>query len=243
MKVTKNKKSPVKLNQEGDIKIKFKFPKSILNLFIGYAFSDNASISKMNLSNLNKLLQMTDERTYEIDTELYARLRVAKAILEAKLHKGLDNRDAILSYCSKESDKEVEAILSRIDEYTNLKQTEIKFITNAVVDRLQYSFLVLYKEIIVNEFMKIDTGDYDSFKEIVEAVKDKCGSLLNDIRKADMVNSNMAFSLKDDIFDSLVTETVNQAANPSNALVTGIKMLNDMLSPGYIQGRLYLWLG
>lgn len=243
MKVNKNKKPVVKLNTDGDIKIKFKFSKSILNLFIGYAFSDSTSISKMNLSNLNKLLEMTDERTYEIDTELYARLKVAKSILDAKLHKGLDNKDAILSYCSKESDKEISKILSRIDEYTNLKQNEIKFITNSVVDRLQYSFLVLYKEIIVNEFMRIDTGEYDSFKEIVESVKDKCGLLMNDIRKADMVNSNMTFSLKDEIFDSLVTDTVVQVANPSTALVTGIKMLNDVLSPGYIQGRLYLWLG
>ena len=91
--------------------------------------------------------------------------------------------------------------------------------------------------------MRLDTGDYKSYKEIVESVKEKCGNLMNYIRKADISNSNTFFSLKPEIFDQLVMETVEAEANPSAALVTGVEMLNRMLSPGYLQGRLYIWLG
>ena len=51
----------------------------------------------MDLSNLYKLLKMTDERSYEFDVSMYARLELAKKILEARIEKGLYSFDAIMS--------------------------------------------------------------------------------------------------------------------------------------------------
>ena len=103
-----SKKSVTKIQNNihnSDNKIKFKFPKSILNLFIGYAlYPDTSKVSKMDLSNLYKLLKMTDERSYEFDVSMYARLELAKKILEARIEKGLYSFDAIMSYCNIEND-------------------------------------------------------------------------------------------------------------------------------------------
>ena len=242
-----SKKSVTKIQNNihnSDNKIKFKFPKSILNLFIGYSlYPDTSKVSKMDLSNLYKLLKMTDERSYEFDVSMYARLELAKKILEARIEKGLYSFDAIMSYCNIENDVENNKLINNINSFTNLTESEIKYITRAVTDRLQYAFILLYKEIILNEFLKIDTGDFTSYKEVVAEVKDQCAQLLNDIRKADAATMKKSFSLKEGIFEELVTSAVASITDPGTALVTGVQMLNDMLSPGYMPGRLYIWLG
>ena len=242
-----SKKSVTKIQNNihnSDNKIKFKFPKSILNLFIGYSlYPDTSKVSKMDLSNLYKLLKMTDERSYEFDVSMYARLELAKKILEARIEKGLYSFDAIMSYCNIENDVENNKLINNISSFTNLTESEIKYITRAVTDRLQYAFILLYKEIILNEFLKIDTGEFTSYKEVVAEVKDQCAQLLNDIRKADAATMKKSFSLKEGIFEELVTSAVSSITDPGTALVTGVQMLNDMLSPGYMPGRLYIWLG
>lgn len=242
-----SKKSVTKIQNNihnSDNKIKFKFPKSILNLFIGYSlYPDTSKVSKMDLSNLYKLLKMTDERSYEFDVSMYARLELAKKILEARIEKGLYSFDAIMSYCNIENDVENNKLISNINSFTNLTESEIKYITRAVTDRLQYAFILLYKEIILNEFLKIDTGEFTSYKEVVAEVKEQCAQLLNDIRKADAATMKKSFSLKEGIFEELVTSAVSSITDPGTALVTGVQMLNDMLSPGYMPGRLYIWLG
>ena len=242
-----SKKSVTKIQNNihnSDNKIKFKFPKSILNLFIGYSlYPDTSKVSKMDLSNLYKLLKMTDERSYEFDVSMYARLELTKKILEARIEKGLYSFDAIMSYCNIENDVENNKLINNINSFTNLTESEIKYITRAVTDRLQYAFILLYKEIILNEFLKIDTGEFTSYKEVVAEVKEQCAQLLNDIRKADAATMKKSFSLKEGIFEELVTSAVSSITDPGTALVTGVQMLNDMLSPGYMPGRLYIWLG
>ena len=242
-----SKKSVTKIQNNihnSDNKIKFKFPKSILNLFIGYSlYPDTSKVSKMDLSNLYKLLKMTDERSYEFDVSMYARLELAKKILEARIEKGLYSFDAIMSYCNIENDVENNKLINNINSFTNLTESEIKYITRAVTDRLQYAFILLYKEIILNEFLKIDTGEFTSYKEVVSEVKEQCAQMLNDIRKADAATMKKSFSLKEGIFEELVTSAVASITDPGTALVTGVQMLNDMLSPGYMPGRLYIWLG
>lgn len=224
-------------------KIKFKFDRAMLNTFIRYIYSDSKSISKMNLSNLNKLLEITDEDVYIVNRELYTRLTFAKKSLEAILMKGLVNRDSIIAYAREMNNDLCDQIIQELDQNGEINEDEIRFVTKAVSDRLQYCFIMIHKEIISKVFYRLDTGDYKYLKDIIQDVKDSCNDMMNDIRKADTKNRNETFSLDPDVFESLVTETVNEATNPASILVTGLKTLNLMLSPGYMPGRLYLYLG
>lgn len=224
-------------------KIKFKFDRAMLNTFIRYIYSDSKSISKMNLSNLNKLLEITDEDVYIVNRELYTRLTFAKKSLEAILMNGLVNRDSIIAYAREMNNDLCDKIIQELDQNGEINEDEIRFVTKAVSDRLQYCFIMIHKEIISKVFYRLDTGDYKYLKDIIQDVKDSCNDMMNDIRKADTKNRNETFSLDPDVFESLVTETVNEATNPASILVTGLKTLNLMLSPGYMPGRLYLYLG
>lgn len=197
----------------------------------------------MNLSNLNKLLEITDEDVYIVNRELYTRLTFAKKSLEAILMKGLVNRDSIIAYAREMNNDLSDQIIQELDQNGEINEDEIRFVTKAVSDRLQYCFIMIHKEIISKVFYRLDTGDYKYLKDIIQDVKDSCNDMMNDIRKADTKNRNETFSLDPDVFESLVTETVNEATNPASILVTGLKTLNLMLSPGYMPGRLYLYLG
>ena len=94
----------------------------------------------------------------------------------------------------------------------------------------------------MNEFLRIDQGEYSSLREVCKDVKERIYGLMNDIRKVENSNTLDTFSLEPEIFETFIEETVKHASDPNNALVTGIRMLNDMLSPGVMGGRLYVVL-
>lgn len=221
-------------------KLNFKYDKDIMEMFIGYTFSDDNSISKLNLNNLYKLIQLTDDRTFELDSQMYARFTVLKMALEGRLLEGIERPELLKEYCRQLNDPESDEVISNIDNYTKLTKREIKFLTEGVTDRLRYACIVYYKELILGEFMRMDQGDFKSFKEISLKIKDSCAGMLNDIRKAENSIDNDTFSLDDNIFEQFVKDTVQHAADPNTALLTGIRTLNEMLSPGFLPCRLYL---
>ena len=224
-------------------KVKIKFDKRMLDSLIGYIFVESKFITKSNLTNLQKLLTIVDTRIYETDSLLYGRLEFLRKALEGRLSKGLIRRDLLISFCQKENNEENAEIISRIDEYTKITYDEIMYINKAIIDRLKYAFIVFYKDIIYDKFLRIDQGDYQSFEEVTTSIKETISYLMNDIRKVENVASLTTFSLDDGVFEAFIEETVKNASDSNMALMTGIRALNDILSPGYLPGRLYLWLG
>ena len=224
-------------------KVKIKFDKRMLDSLIGYIFVESKFITKSNLTNLQKLLTIVDTRIYETDSLLYERLEFLRKALEGRLSKGLIRRDLLISFCQKENNEENAEIISRIDEYTKITYDEIMYINKAIIDRLKYAFIVFYKDIIYDKFLRIDQGDYQSFEEVTVSIKETISYLMNDIRKVENVASLTTFSLDDGVFEAFIEETVKNASDSNMALMTGIRALNDILSPGYLPGRLYLWLG
>ena len=244
---TKNLKK--KINREVHLntytpgmKLDFRISKDALEMFIGYVFSRDPDITKMNLHNMDKLINMIEMRSYEIDAVLHSRILVLKNALDGKLKQGLERVELLKEYCRVENNEDVDYVIDHIDDYMNLTKREIKFITEAVVDRLQFAFILFYKDVIINEFMRIDQGDYKSFKEVCKAVKIKCEALLSEIRRSENVLARKMFSLEPGVFEAFVEDTVKRAADPNTSLMTGIRMLNEMLSPGFMPGRLYLFL-
>lgn len=224
-------------------KIKFKFDKGILNMFIGYIFKESKLIKKIDLSNLFKLLEMTDEHQYASMPDLLARFDFAKRALDARINLGMENAALIKTYCYQNDSEINHKIFDELDSYTNLNDNEIEFIKKAIAERLQYSFVVMYKDMMTNILLRMNTGEFTSYKEIVDELRDVCSALINDVRKADTVNSSSTFSLREEVFDALVEDVVKNATDPSTVLVTGLRVLNEMLSPGYMPGRLYLYMG
>ena len=223
-------------------KLNFRISRDALEMFIGYVFSDNPDVTRMKLFNMDKFISMIDITKYEADSKLYSRIFVLKQALEGRLRNGLEKKELLKEFCRDDNNNDINYVVDHIDDYCNLSSKEISYITETVLDRLQFAFILFYKDVILNEFMRIDQGDYKSLKQIVKAVKSRCESLMTDIRRAEYALSKKVFSLEDEIFNPLVETTVRKASDPSRALVTGIRMLNEMLSPGFMPCRLYVFL-
>ena len=221
-------------------KLNFKYDKDILEMFIGYVFSNDSSITKLSLNNLHKLITITNTRTFELDSQLYTRFNLIKMALEGKLFEGIERTEILKEYCRQLNDPECDEVIKNIDSYTKLSKKEIKYLTEGIADRLRFACIIYYKDIILDYFMRIDQGDFKSFKQITMEIKSQCAGLLNEMRKAENSVENDTFSLEDDIFEQFVKDTVEHAADPNTALITGIRILNEMLSPGFLPCRLYL---
>jgi hypothetical protein len=222
-------------------KIDLRFDKESLEMFIGYVFSNDPNISKMNLANLQKLMNIINIQVYEPDAVLYARINIIINALNAKLQEGIEKPEILKMRCisAAENDEETIKCLQNFQQYMMLSRSEIDYLTKAVVDRLTFGFMYWHKDEIFNQFMRIDQGDFKSLREVTEAIKRSVNNMMSDIRKAENVSNLSMFSLESGIMDAFVEDTIRHAADPNNALITGIRLLNSMLSPGFIGGRCY----
>lgn len=223
-------------------KIRIGFDKTILRMFIGYLLIESKYITRANYINMGKLFDMLDMTKYEYDTEMYDMINFIKLMLQARLEKGISNPILIVAHCTNGMNESYKKIASHVDEYIQIKETEIRSINKCVTDRLQYAFLVFYKDILVEQFERLDTGEFDTYEEVNSQLKDIITHLTADMRKADTLVSLDTFSLSDDIFDSVVTDIVKRLKDKSRRFTTGIRMLNKILSPGFMSGRLYMFL-
>lgn len=225
-------------------KIPLKFDIRMLNMLIGYQFKKSVQITRKSLMNIKRLFDIVDESVYAENEALEARLMFIKRALEAKLDKGFENDEAIINYCRTDTySKENDDIINSIPAYTRLNYEEIKYINKAVEDRLQYFYLFNYKDIIYETVEKMDSGDYSSFAEINSQLTDICSKLLTEVRKVRSVETTDSFSLSDENFDGTVIDIVNRLKNPSRMMITGIQKLNQILSPAFMGGRLYAFMG
>lgn len=213
-------------------KIRIGFDKTILRMFIGYLLIESKYITRANYINMGKLFDMLDMTKYEYDTEMYDMINFIKLMLQARLEKGISNPILIVAHCTNGMNESYKKIASHVDEYIQIK-TEIRSINKCVTDRLQYAFLVFYKDILVEQFERLDTGEFDTYEEVNSQLKDIITHLTADMRKADTLVSLDTFSLSDDIFDTVVTDIVKRLKDKSRRFTTGIRMLNKILSPDW----------
>ncbi len=229
--------------KNGETKIKFKFDRNFLNMVIAYIFTKSKSITKANLIAIRKLFDYMDTDMYAMNSDMYARIGFIKDCLECILSKGIERKELVLEYAKKENDREVMDIINNIDKVPAMSLSEIKLINRSIADKLKYAYLIYYKEAINDIFLRMDQGEYKSLEESNDALKNILSSCLNDIRKSENNSASNIFTLREGYFEAYISELVKKSTDPTMVFKTGIMRLNEMLSPGFMPGRLYLFLG
>lgn len=233
-----------KINHYEQKKIALKFDITMLNMLIGYLFKNSRQITRKALTNMKKLFDIIDERVYEGNDKLEARFYFIKRALKAKLELGMENENVIINFCRSDShDEEIEEIIKNLEIYKKINYEEINYINKAVRDRLQYCYLFNYKDKLYDTIERLDSGEYDSFQEINKELTDICRDIINETRKTNVLEDVDTFSLDEDTFEDTVTDIVNKLRDPARILKTGIKKLNQILAPGYMSKRLYIYMG
>lgn len=242
-------KRKIKVRRKFDPRYENKIPIpmsiDLFNIILSYVASKSDQITRGNLANVRKLWKLMDSRLFEVDYNAEARYKFIKRALDNKLDDYIEDPVVLLnmSRSSKYADVEDEIIEDIYD--IDLKLSEIKYITNFVADKLSYSFFYSYKDDIVDLFLKLESGEYESFKGLKDDMKLKLNSLMSEIRKAESLqDSEQVFALTKDLFETSVTRTVKKLQSPSRSLYTQMQYLNDMLGGNSFEsGRFYLFLG
>lgn len=238
------KKSALMTYEQGSTKVKIRMDKNFLNMVILYIFTKSRAITKAKLIAIRKFFEIIDMHIYETNAEMYSRIIFIQTALDCILTRGIERKEIILEACQRENDPETDYIINWImTTQDQLSLNEIKEIDRKIKDRSQYAFILFFKESLYATFQAIDTGNFNSLKEVVGEVKDEMGACLNEIRKIENSSENNVFCLKPEVVDNYIKSVVLKATDPALTFKTGIKELNDMLSPGFAPGRLFLFLG
>jgi replicative DNA helicase len=193
---------------------------------------------------MKQLFAIIDTSIYVGEPKMEARMTFINKALEARVEKGFENMDIILNYCRSETYDELnEEIIISIPHYKKINYEEIKFINKTVEDRLRYYYVLLYKDRIYSAAERLDSGDFKTFEEINDEFLNLSTTFITQARKARTVASQDEFRLSDENFENNVKDIVERKKNPKRALRTGIQKLNELLSPAYIGGRTYVYLG
>ena len=225
-------------------KIRINIDKDFLIILVNYVLKNSSVITKKNYLNLKKLIEILDFDLFKSDAEKCLMLEFIYNALVARLEHSLSSKELILTYCL-EINSEYEFIKEKINiDSINLR--ELKWINKAIIDRLQFAYISFYKDILFH--------DFESFSSINESIKDKdykkCVSiikedlthLLAEMRSTSNIDTDKSFTLEDNLFDDMIISIVNKLKDDRRRFVTGIKALNNILSPGFLSGRLYMFL-
>lgn len=227
----------------GETKIKVRMDKNFLNMVILYLFTKSKAVTKANLLGIKKFFNLIDMSIYTTNAELFSRIEFINKALDCILVQGVENKNVILQECKNENDPANDEVINSLIKNESLTISEINMINRQVKDHLMYAYILFYKEKLAEDFMWIDQNKYKTMKEVVDRVKDHMSSCMNDMRKSETLSDSNFFSLREEVADNYLKNLYEKASDPKLALRTGIKYLNDMLSPGFLPGRLYLWLG
>lgn len=225
-------------------KIKVKFDIRMLECIIGFIYKDSVLRTRKTLKNIKTLFDIIDESMYINDVDLYSRFWVIQRSVEARLDLGFDNESAIISKLldDPQCDAEITNVINRIPTFKQISHEESKFVVKAIDDRLQFGYIITFKEINDELMSSFDNGDYKSYKEVSDDLYKLATSLINIKRQTNSLDSEESFSLQNEMFETAITDAVNRMKDRSKIFLTGIQRLNTILSPGYMSKRLYTYL-
>lgn len=137
-----------------------------------------------------------------------------------------------------------EIITNSINDKNIITAPEAKALFDLISEALQFGFLVSLKDEYVNLLDDIDMNEPGSFKQIVDRLFLISQSLLDIKHNTNMVANKIEFNTGDmDSIKEAISSTYDSISNNFRILKTGIRRLNTLLSPGYMNGRLYTYLG
>lgn len=216
----------------------------ILNKLIGLTFKKNMYITVSTLRNLQKLMGKSDFSIYQSKGLIYKRVTFLKAALKAKLDEKLEDETLILTYCRSDLDDPiVEDIINNLPKYKQLNHQEIKFLISYIDDRLKFGIIQTYIEKMADIMEKIEDGEYATYAQAALMVDEWVAQYNMASREVRTKYQDNVLDFNDPNLRDKVTDVIARLGNTSSIIITGIQMLNEMLSPGFRPGKLYMFLG
>lgn len=230
-----------------DIKLKplkIKFDITTLNMIISFIYKDSVLRTRKVLSNILKLFNNLDVSLYDDNPSLSARVWIVKKTLYGKLVDGFENDENLKQYCldDVECDEFKAETLKTILETKKISHDESKYLIKKIDDTLEFGYTITVKDIMKQILNSIDDGDFKSYRGVSEDLYSIATSIINIKRNTASLGSDQTFSLRDEMFETVIEDAVQKLKDRNRIFITGIQRLNTILAPGYLSKRLYTYL-
>lgn len=216
----------------------------MLNKLIGYIFKRSKNITNLHLRNVQKLLLNCDYSSYSNRPVIMERVHFILQALDARLEQKYEDEGIILEYCTPDSQNPVvEEIIKNLDRYKSLNYREIEFIGKFVEDRL-INGIFLNKIMSMKDIIeKVEDGEFRTYAEANAHVQNWINEYQLAKRTVSSSWNNDMLDFNDPNIEEKVKDITDRLGDTSSIIITGIQMLNEMLSPGFRPGKLYIFLG
>lgn len=223
-------------------KIAIKFDIKMLDMILKYLQSNY--INMTDIGNVKRLFMGLDMDLYKYNLDILNRVNSIRLITEAKIDHFMKDHDTIYTYVVGK-DPDTKDIMDSLSWDPNqLTSSEISYISTNIRERLQYYYIYLMKDDIIEKLMSFDEMGFISYYEVVKDLREKLSRLLVNLQNTNLGNGLIQeLSFSDPTFRDAVNVIVNKVKKPGSILQTGIRMFNQILSPGFASGRLYTILG
>lgn len=219
---------------------------SILNNFIGMIFKKNQYITVSSLRNLKTLMDRCDYTMYQNKSVVMKRIDFIRKALVAKLDNKMTDEGVIITFCRPDNgapDPVFEDIVANLPKYKQLNHNEILFLNKFVEDRLQMGIIINHMQDMKTLIERVEDGEYSTYAEAVSQVDDWVNQYKLASRQITTNKSKHMLSSNDPNMKDRIGDILQVLGSSSSIMITGIQMLNEMLSPGFRPGKLYMFLG
>lgn len=205
-------------------KVKVRFDEQMLNSIIAFIYKDSVLRTRKTLQNIQKLFMIVDDEIYEGKPLLQDRIWVLRKSLSAILDSDFENTEMIKQCClnDEECDSSKAVIINMISTL-KISHEESRGLIKQIEDRLQFGFCLTIKEVAQRLFDKVDASDYKTYKSIMDDINALAISIVNGRRNIVSAESDTTFSLQEDVFENVVSDSVTKLKDRDKILTTGIR--------------------
>ena len=236
-----------KLDEANLKKIKVVFKKSILKKILLMLTMEHSGFRTIkSIRNINRLFNNIDLNKYSNSKELESYIWCISYFSKQWID-GIIDPDIIWEGAKRHKDYDSikEGIInSSINDKNIISSPEAKMIFELIAEALQFGYLNTLKEEYNELLDEINLDKPGSFRELANRLFMVSESVLDIKHNTNMVANNVTFNTADmDSIKESIHKTIESLSSKTNAFKTGIKRLNTLLSPAYMNGRVYTYIG
>ena len=245
--MAKKKNEITKTNDVKLDKISVFFRRPVLKNILKILTMEHAGFRTFkSVKNINKLFNNIDLEKYKGKPELESYIWCIKYVSKQWLD-GIVTPDIIAEMAKNnpEYDNIKGEILSQsINDNTIISAPESKAIFDLISEALQYGYVASLKEEYINLLDDIDMNNPGAFKEVVDRLFKISQSLVDIKHSTNLIGNKITFNTNDlESVKVALNQTIDSLSGTSNMLKVGIKRWNTLLSPAYMNGKIYVYAG
>ena len=223
------------------------FKRSILKSIVKILTMEHGGFRTFkSVKNINRLFTNIDMSKYKNNHELESYIWCINYISKQWLN-GIVSIDIIFEMAKRQPDYDNikgDIISTCMNDQNIITSMEAKMIFDLIAEALQYGYVTAMKEEYINLLDDISLDEPGAFRALVERLFLVSQSLLDIKHNTNMVANKVEFNTADmDSLKQSISQTIGSLKTSNNIFKTGIRRLNTLLSPGYMNGRLYTYLG